>query len=38
MLPAVTALGGGHGLFTSLQALRRVTDRLTAVVTVADDG
>ena len=38
MLPAVTALGGGHGLFASLQALRRVTDQLTAVVTVADDG
>lgn len=37
-LPAVTALGGGHGLFASLQALRRITDRLTAVVTVADDG
>lgn len=32
------ALGGGHGLAASLQALRRVTDRLTAVVTVADDG
>ncbi|MFV0450832.1 MAG: uridine diphosphate-N-acetylglucosamine-binding protein YvcK [Propioniciclava sp.] len=37
-LPAVVALGGGHGLAASLQALRRVTDRLTAVVTVADDG
>lgn len=37
-LPAVTALGGGHGLAASLTALRRVTDRLTAVVTVADDG
>lgn len=37
-LPAVVAFGGGHGLFSSLQALRRVTDRLTAVVTVADDG
>lgn len=37
-LPAVTALGGGHGLSASLRALRRVTDRLTAVVTVADDG
>ena len=32
------ALGGGHGLANSLRALRRVTDRLTAVVTVADDG
>lgn len=36
--PAVTALGGGHGLSASLSALRRVTDRLTAIVTVADDG
>ncbi|MCT1459740.1 uridine diphosphate-N-acetylglucosamine-binding protein YvcK [Aestuariimicrobium sp. p3-SID1156] len=37
-LPAVTALGGGHGLSASLSALRRLTDRLTAIVTVADDG
>jgi uncharacterized cofD-like protein len=36
--PAVVALGGGHGLSASLRALRRVTTRLTAVVTVADDG
>lgn len=36
--PAVVALGGGHGLFNALRALRHVTDRLTAVVTVADDG
>ncbi|MEU4831715.1 uridine diphosphate-N-acetylglucosamine-binding protein YvcK [Streptosporangium sp. NPDC023615] len=34
----VVALGGGHGLYASLSALRRVTSRLTAVVTVADDG
>lgn len=34
----VVALGGGHGLSASLQALRRVTDNLTAVVGVADDG
>ncbi len=32
------ALGGGHGLAASLQALRQVTADLTAVVTVADDG
>jgi uncharacterized cofD-like protein len=32
------ALGGGHGLAASLSALRRVTDDVTAVVTVADDG
>lgn len=37
-VPRVVALGGGHGLHSSLSALRRVTDRLTAVVTVADDG
>ncbi len=37
-LPEVVAFGGGHGLYASLSALRRVTDRLTAVVTVADDG
>ncbi|WP_432484300.1 gluconeogenesis factor YvcK family protein [Kineococcus esterisolvens] len=36
--PAVVALGGGHGLSASLSALRHLTDRLTAVVTVADDG
>ena len=34
----VVALGGGHGLFTSLSALRRVTRDLTAIATVADDG
>lgn len=37
-LPKVVACGGGHGLSASLTALRRVTDNLTAVVTVADDG
>jgi len=36
--PAVVALGGGHGLAASLTALRLVTDQITAVVTVADDG
>jgi len=36
--PSIVALGGGHGLFASLQALRHVSDQLTAVVTVADDG
>ena len=35
---AVTALGGGHGLHASLAALRRLTDDVTAVVTVADNG
>ncbi|WP_068271154.1 gluconeogenesis factor YvcK family protein [Aldersonia kunmingensis] len=37
-VPAVVALGGGHGLFATLSALRRLTSDLTAVVTVADDG
>ena len=32
------AFGGGHGLAASLSALRRVTDDVTAIVTVADDG
>lgn len=36
--PAVVAFGGGHGLYASLSALRLLTDRITAVVTVADDG
>lgn len=36
--PAVVALGGGHGLAASLASLRHVTDGLTAIVTVADDG
>src|SRR4051794_17955259 len=36
--PRVVCVGGGHGLFASLGALRRVTPHLTAVVTVADDG
>ncbi|MCP2341201.1 gluconeogenesis factor YvcK family protein [Actinomadura rupiterrae] len=36
--PKVVALGGGHGLYASLTALRQVTSDLTAVVTVADDG
>jgi len=34
----VVAFGGGHGLAASLSALRRVTDDVTAIVTVADDG
>jgi uncharacterized cofD-like protein len=32
------ALGGGHGLYAVLSALRLLTDEVTAVVTVADDG
>lgn len=36
--PKVVALGGGHGLSASLSAIRHLTERVTAVVTVADDG
>lgn len=36
--PSVVALGGGHGLSSSLSALRLLTSELTAIVTVADDG
>lgn len=36
--PQVVAIGGGHGLAASLRAVRTYTDRVTAVVTVADDG
>lgn len=36
--PRVVALGGGHGLAATLQALRQVTGAITAVVGVADDG
>jgi uncharacterized cofD-like protein len=36
--PRVVALGGGHGLSATLAALRTVTDALTAIVTVADNG
>jgi uncharacterized cofD-like protein len=35
---AAVALGGGHGLHATLSALRLLTDSVTAVVTVADDG
>jgi uncharacterized cofD-like protein len=34
----VVALGGGHGLATTLEAARGYAGRLTAVVSVADDG
>ncbi|WP_126417190.1 gluconeogenesis factor YvcK family protein [Trueperella bialowiezensis] len=34
----VVALGGGHGLYTTLSALRLLTPNTTAIVTVADDG
>jgi uncharacterized cofD-like protein len=34
----VTAIGGGHGLATTLRAIRTYADDITAVVSVADDG
>ena len=34
----VVALGGGHGLAATLTALRQITNQLTAIVTVADNG
>ena len=35
---SVVALGGGHGLYVMLSALRLLDVDITAVVTVADDG
>lgn len=36
--PRVVALGGGHGLYASLSALKILTRNVTAIVTVGDDG
>ena len=36
--PRIVAVGGGHGLSTLLRGLKIYTRRLTAIVTVADDG
>lgn len=36
--PAIVALGGGHGLYATLSAVRRLSNNVTAIVTVADDG
>ncbi|MDG3011236.1 uridine diphosphate-N-acetylglucosamine-binding protein YvcK [Rhodococcus sp. D2-41] len=36
--PSIVALGGGHGLYATLRAARRLSTDVTAVVTVADDG
>ncbi len=36
--PKITAIGGGTGLSTMLRGLKRHTNNLTAIVTVADDG
>ena len=36
--PKIVAIGGGTGLSTMLRGLKRHTNNLTAIVTVADDG
>ncbi|WP_442864337.1 gluconeogenesis factor YvcK family protein [Brevibacterium sp. BRM-1] len=36
--PRIVSFGGGHGLYAALRAFRLLTENLTAVVTVADDG
>jgi uncharacterized cofD-like protein len=36
--PKIVAIGGGTGLSTLLRGIKEHTDRLTAIVTVADDG
>lgn len=36
--PRVVAIGGGHGLSITLEAVQSYASQITAVVTVADDG
>lgn len=36
--PRIVVIGGGHGLSTLLRGLKRYTNNITAIVTVADDG
>lgn len=36
--PRIVVIGGGTGLSVILRGMKRITDQLTAVVTVADDG
>ena len=36
--PKIVAIGGGTGLSTILKGLKKITNNLTAVVTVGDDG
>ncbi|MGE5549330.1 MAG: gluconeogenesis factor YvcK family protein [Bacteroidota bacterium] len=36
--PKIVVIGGGTGLGTIIRGLKNITDNLTAVVTVADDG
>jgi len=37
-MPRIVAFGGGTGMSVLLRGLKRFTDRITAVVTVGDDG
>ena len=36
--PRIVAIGGGHGLSTMLRGLKKYSQNITAIVTVADDG
>jgi len=36
--PAVVCIGGGTGLSTLLRGLKKITQNITAIVTVSDDG
>jgi uncharacterized cofD-like protein len=36
--PAVVCIGGGTGISTLLRGLKRITQNITAIVTVSDDG
>ncbi|HVI42741.1 MAG TPA: gluconeogenesis factor YvcK family protein [Anaerovoracaceae bacterium] len=36
--PQIVVIGGGTGLSVILRGIKRITDNLTAIVTVADDG
>src|ERR1051326_5660057 len=36
--PRIVCIGGGHGLSAALRAVRQITNDVTAVVTIADDG
>ncbi len=36
--PNIVAIGGGHGLSTLLQGVKRFSNNIKAIVTVADDG
>jgi len=36
--PKIVAIGGGTGLSTILKGLKHITNNITAVVTVGDDG